>query len=331
MPAGPILRSLAVTVLATLAAGPVLAQDQGAALPPTAPLPALQWVRAANGAAPLGAISGGAEGGRDLFVCRARLDAELRVGTLRMGGGCEVPMGAEGTATRPSYEVLTGPPWMVVWKQSAQTQREDIVVGGRMQGRPVALCQIDHFAGVHSGMVVGDRCMVAAGGKTVMADSFRFGAANPGGAVTMRWASGGWAPQGALTAAGDPNSPTICLAEQDGAWWPGHLRGGLCATAGGQAAPTYQTVVADPDRVLWSTFTEDRPTTLPLDMAAIGGHNPGGDPVTICRAEVAGRLLPGHVSDGRRCVVVTPDGETARLDRYDVLLYRQGPPQTAGR
>lgn len=325
--------ALGATTAATVS--PALAQQQTVEA-----LPALQWVAASNGAVPRQALAGGAEAGRMIYICRAELDDDAgtrRVGTLRAGSGCEVPVGAEGTAARPRYEVLTGAPWMIAWRQAGDTIREDLVVGGAWQGQAAPLCQIEHAGGIHSGMLVGDRCMVAVEGKTLTADSFRYGAANTNGAFTMRWASQGWVPQGALTASGDATGAVICMARADGAWWPGVLEGDTCTTAGPSGAAltraaTYQTVVGDPDRVAWTRFPDGRqPAFVPDNAVAIGGQGPRGEAIRICRAQGGARMLPGYVSAEGRCIIANSRGEVARVADYDVLLYRQGAPQTAGR
>lgn len=344
------LRCLALAAALALPAAGAAAQSASPSQPEAAAMPApgaeampaLRWVSAANGAVPLHALAGGTEDGRTVFICRADAGAAdgaaRKVGTLRTGGGCEVPMGAEGTATRPRYDVLTGAPWLITWDQAASATSADVVVGGLWQGRPAPLCQVDHFGGVHSGMAVGDRCMVAAGGKTLMADDFRLAVANPGGRYSVRWASQGWVPQGALTAGGDRPGAALCLGQDGAAWWPGTLRDGLCVSPGApggtpHAAVTYQTVVGDPARVAWTRFTDGRPPALlPDDTVAIGGQAPDGTAVRVCRALTPdGQWAAGRVTADDRCAVATAGGVTALAEDYDVLLYRQDGAQTAGR
>lgn len=325
-----------LTLIGAAVSLPAMAQEPGAAA--DAPS-ALRWVAASNGAVPLQALAGGAEKGETVYLCRAEVAGDeqtRRVGTLRAGGGCEVPLGTQGTATRPAYEVLTGAPWMIAWRPAGEAAGDDIIVGGAWQGQASPLCQIDHYGGVHSGMLVGERCMVAVNGKTLLAGEFRYAAANMSGAFAMRWASQGWAPQGALTVTSRPSDAIICLARAGQAWWPGILEEGVCTTAaegaGVLAAPSYQTIVADPERVSWTLFREGRQAArIPDGAVAIGGQSETGAPVSICRAQGGERLVPGHVTSDGQCAIANSRGQVARVDEYEVLLYRQGAAQTAGR
>jgi hypothetical protein len=326
-----------VVVLAMLAATLGARPAAGAE---TAPLPSLRWVPATAGAVPPAALAGGAEAGTDLYLCRglaATAGVDRRVGNLRPGQGCEVPLGVAGTAMLATYEVLVGPPWMITWSTGADVGRDDIVVGGDWQGQPAALCQVEQGGEVHGGTWVGGRCMAAVGGKTLTAEDFRFAVANPSGAFAMRWATGGWTPQGALTAAGGTGGTgVICLAESAGAWWPGGLDGGRCrAVVDGPtdqvlAAVSYQTVIGDPARVAWTSFVHGRPPMfLPEEAVAIAGGNDAGPAILVCRAEVGGRLRPGGVTADRHCAVPLANGGVARLADFDVLFYRQGEARTA--
>ncbi|WP_425005915.1 hypothetical protein [Novispirillum sp. DQ9] len=297
-----------------------------------ATVPGLEWVRGDAAAIPSGAMVAGVDGDRPVHVCRVENDG-LRVGKL-MDGTCLVPMsGAE--IGFPDYEVLTGDPWLLRWPAGSGSLPPLGLVAGEVAGRPGVLCVVEHMGGVHPGMLLYDRCHFGLNGKEIMAVDYRYAEPNPPGEVAMRYASGGWVPPGALTVAqGAPTPPVVvgaapplCLAQSGGAWVPGMLEPGQgCVHVQGTQvarAMGYTVVVGDPARVAWVTYEGGelpRWEGPPEYSVRIGGYRPGGAPLEICRAEVGGQLVSGHV-EGGRCLIAAGASQVAAVPRYQVLHY----------
>lgn len=332
------LAALLTAALAGMAPG---ARAQGAlpqgALPPVqdqqisaAAIPGLAWAPGGPTGIPAGALAAGVDNGRAAYVCRVDNDG-TRVGKLT-AGVCLVPMGGAEIGF-PDYEVLTGDPWLLRWSPGSGMRPNRGLIAGEVSGRPAVLCAVEHMGGVHPGMVVGDRCHFGLEGKEIMAADYRFAEPNPPGEVSMRYASGGWVPPGALTVAEGASTPPVrgagaplCLGASGGAWVPGMLEAGRgCVFVEGSRvaqAAGYTVVVGDPGRVAWVPYEGGqlpRWEGPPENSLRIGGYRPGGTPLEICRAEVAGALLAGHVEQGN-CLIPT-GGTQVAAPRYEVLHY----------
>ncbi len=292
-----------------------------------AEVPGLAWQAAALGQLPQDAMPAGVDAGRTVYVCRVRNDG-VRVGKL-VGGTCQVPLsGAE--IGFPDYEVLTGEPWRLRWPAGSGPQPASGLVAGQVSGQPGLLCLVEHMGGVHPGMVILDRCHFGLNGKEIMAVDYRYAEPNPPGEFSMRFASGGWVPPGALSVAeGTPSAtgPTICLAQSGAEWVPGMLdASGNCLHVTGRTverSPGYTVVVGDPARVAWVTYEGGelpRWEGPPEYSVRIGGYRPDGPPREVCRIEVGGQLFAGHV-EGGRCMVAAGGSQVAAAPRYQVLHY----------
>lgn len=300
-----------------------------------AEVPGLAWQQATLGQIPQDAMPAGVDAGRTIYVCRVRNDG-VRVGKL-VDGVCQIPLsGAE--IGFPDYEVLTGAPWRLRWPPGSGLQPSKGLVAGQVSGQPGVLCLVEHMGGVHPGMVILDRCHFGLNGKEIMAVDYRYAEPNPPGEFSMRFASGGWVPPGALSAAeGTPPTtslstsgaigPTICLAQSGAEWVPGMLdASGSCLHVIGRSverSPGYTVVVGDPSRVAWVTYEGGelpRWEGPPEYSVRIGGYRPNGPPREVCRVEMGGQLLAGHV-EGGRCMVAAGGAQVAAVPRYQVLHY----------
>lgn len=292
-----------------------------------AEVPGLVWQSATLGQLPQDAMPVGVDAGRTIYACRVRNDG-VRVGKL-VGGTCQVPLsGAE--IGFPDYEVLTGAPWRLRWPAGSGPQPASGLVAGQVSGQPGLLCVVEHMGGVHPGMVILDRCHFGLNGKEIMAVDYRYAEPNPPGEFSMRFASGGWVPPGALSVAEGTSSatgPIICLAQSGAEWVPGMLdASGTCLHVIGSSverAMGYTVVVGDPSRVAWVTYEGGelpRWEGPPEYSVRIGGYRPDGPPREVCRVEMGGQLVGGHV-EGGRCMVAAGGGQIAAVPRYQVLHY----------
>ncbi|MFA7429968.1 MAG: DM9 repeat-containing protein [Rhodospirillaceae bacterium] len=302
-----------------------------------ADVPGLAWVPTAPNTLPPDAMPTGVDAGRTVYVCRVRNDG-VRIGKLVVDT-CLVPMsGAE--IGFPEYEVLTGDPWLIRWIPGSGLQPSSGLVAGQVAGQPALLCLVEHMGGVHPGMVIHDRCHFGLNGKEIMAVDYRYAEPNPPGAFSMRFASGGWVPPGALSVAEDaaqPSAPVLCLAQSGAEWVPGMLDGsGACVHVTDrqsiERAASYTVVVGDPSRVAWVTYEGGelpRWEGPPEFSVRIGGYRPNGPPREVCRADLGGQLVAGHV-EGGQCLVVAGGTQVAALPRYQVLHYIGETQQAAG-
>lgn len=291
----------------------------------TSPVPGLAWVLGGAAGLPPGAMVVGVDQGRPAYACRVNNDG-VRVGKV-VGEICLVPMsGAE--VGFPDFEVLTGEPWLLRWPVGGDLRPGRGLVAGDISGQRGVLCVVESMGGVHPGMVLNDRCHFGLAGKEIMAADYRFAEPNPPGEVAMRHASGGWVPAGALTVAGDAASLPLCLGQSGGAWVPGMVMAGqgcVFAAAGQvERAMGYTVVVGDPRRVAWVPYENGalpRWEGPPENSMRIGGYQPAGPPLEICRADVGGTLAAGHVEQGRCQMAVANGGRVASAPTYQVLHY----------
>jgi hypothetical protein len=173
LPARSLAVALAVpaAVGAALAALPARSAGQGyVQVPPpvVAPSP-YQWIPAAGGVVPQGAVIGGWYTGGPLFVCRAPYNGGIHPGKI-VGANCNIGWGGR-EITLPSYEVLVGPtPRWVAASGGAVPARA--VIGGGENGHALFICSATYNNGFHPGKVVGTNCNIGWGGAVVLVPSY---------------------------------------------------------------------------------------------------------------------------------------------------------------
>jgi hypothetical protein len=127
---------------------------------------ALQWVPAANGQVPPGAVIGGAEPGRQLPVCRAPFQNGIHPGKL-VARNCNIGWGGK-EITIGKYEVLVAPPAEIRWLPAANGQvPPGAVIGGKEPGRQLPVCRAPYQNGMHPGKLVAKNCNIGWGGKEI--------------------------------------------------------------------------------------------------------------------------------------------------------------------
>jgi len=129
--------------------------------------PELRWVPGSNGSVPRGAVVGGQEPGRQLYVCRAQYQGGVHPGKV-VGSNCNIGYGGR-EITLPQYEVLTTrEPQRIGWVRASRgALAPNAVIGGQEPGRQLYLCRASHQGGVHPGKVVGSNCNIGYGGAEV--------------------------------------------------------------------------------------------------------------------------------------------------------------------
>lgn len=127
----------------------------------------LRWVGGSNGSVPPGAVVGGQEPGRQLYVCRANYQGGVHPGKI-VGGNCNIGYGG-AEITIPRYEVLTtSEPHRISWVgASGGRLAPNAVVGGQEPGRQLYVCRASYQGGVHPGKVVGSNCNIGWGGREI--------------------------------------------------------------------------------------------------------------------------------------------------------------------
>jgi hypothetical protein len=122
----------------------------------------LRWVRSDAGI-PAGTVLGGDDGGRALFVCRARVQGAVLPGKLGTDG-CNIAWRGRVYLLR-DFEVLVG---AARWG----TPGEAAVVGGQFDGYALPICRAEYRNGLHPGKVEGSRCSIAWNGREARLDSY---------------------------------------------------------------------------------------------------------------------------------------------------------------
>ncbi|HEX2955939.1 MAG TPA: DM9 repeat-containing protein [Chitinispirillaceae bacterium] len=127
-----------------------------------------EWVPASNGTIPPGAVVGGHEPGRDLYVCRATYHDGVHPGKL-VGNCCSIGWGGR-EITLPNYEVLVSSvPSSLQWVPASNgAVPSNAVVGGHEPGRDLYVCRAAYHGGVHPGKLVGNCCNIGWGGREIM-------------------------------------------------------------------------------------------------------------------------------------------------------------------
>jgi hypothetical protein len=134
--------------------------------PPPAPTANLQWVAASGGQMPAGAVLGGQEPGRSLFVCRANYQNGVHPGKV-VGGNCNISYGGREIEI-PNYETLTNSGVTLRWVAASGGQvPAGAVQGGQESGRSLFVCRVNYQGGVHPGKVVAGNCNIGYGGREI--------------------------------------------------------------------------------------------------------------------------------------------------------------------
>ncbi len=166
------LHAAALVAAALLSTSPVSARRAGPSTGPSGSRSPLQWVAAANGSIPGGAVVGGQEPGRQLYVCRAQHAGGVHPGKV-VGRHCNIGYGGQEIVV-PRYEVLTSSqPQRIQWVSAANGSIPGgAVVGGQEPGRQLYVCRARHAGGVHPGKVVGRNCNIGYGGREVVVSQY---------------------------------------------------------------------------------------------------------------------------------------------------------------
>lgn len=157
-PLGPV--ALALTAVAA-SGGVASAQDAD-----------LHWVRAQGGEVPPGAIIGGWEPGRTLYVCRGWYRRGMHPGKI-VGSNCNIGWGGSEVLLY-HYEVLVGDNSEVSWVDASYGGVPDgAVSGGYEPGRPyLYICRAYH-EGWQPGKLVGENCNFGYGGAELLSPNYQ--------------------------------------------------------------------------------------------------------------------------------------------------------------
>ncbi|MGI0491239.1 DUF3421 domain-containing protein [Alkalinema pantanalense CENA528] len=139
---------------------------------PTPQPAALQWVAASGGQVPGGAVLGGQEPGRSLYICRAGYQNGVHPGKV-VASNCNISYGGREIEIR-NYEVLTNPGQRSLrWVTASGGQVPGgAVLGGQEPGRSLYICRAGYQNGVHPGKVVASNCNIGYGGKEIEIRSY---------------------------------------------------------------------------------------------------------------------------------------------------------------
>lgn len=122
------------------------------------------WIFGTNGYVPPGAIVGGQEPGRTLYICHAWYGGGLHPGKI-VGANCNIGWGGN-EVTLNSYEVLIGDNAQARWVDDAFGGiPAGAVSGGSEPGRPSLYICRAAYKGWQPGKVVGENCNFGYGGE----------------------------------------------------------------------------------------------------------------------------------------------------------------------
>lgn len=127
----------------------------------------LRWVPARGGEVPGGAIVGGWEPGRTLYVCRGWYRGGMHPGKI-VGTNCNIGWGGDEVLLDP-YEVLVGDNSAVTWVDASYG---GVPAGGFSGGyepgrRDLYICRAYH-EGWQPGKLVGQNCNIGYGGDELL-------------------------------------------------------------------------------------------------------------------------------------------------------------------
>ena len=139
----------------------------------------LSWKAGSGGSVPSGAISGGSEPGRTLWVCRASYNNGVHPGKI-VAQNCNIGWGGKEITLR-NYEVLTGNSSAVRWVAASNGAiPAGAVAGGSEPGRTLYICRARYNNGVHPGKVVANNCNIGWGGAERLINSYEVLVASSG-------------------------------------------------------------------------------------------------------------------------------------------------------
>lgn len=139
----------------------------------------LSWKAGAGGSVPSGAIAGGSEPGRTLWVCRANYNGGTHPGKI-VAQNCNIGYGGREITLR-NYEVLTGNSSALRWVGASNGAiPAGAVAGGSEPGRTLYVCRARYNNGVHPGKVVARNCNIGWGGAERLINSYEVLVASSG-------------------------------------------------------------------------------------------------------------------------------------------------------
>ena len=144
----------------------------------------LSWQNGSGGSVPSGAIAGGSEPGRTLWVCRASYNGGLHPGKI-VAQNCNIGWGGREITLR-NYQVLTGNSSAVRWVAASNGAiPAGAVAGGAEPGRTLYICRARYNNGLHPGKVVAQNCNIGWGGKEILVRSYEVMVASSGGSPAL--------------------------------------------------------------------------------------------------------------------------------------------------
>jgi hypothetical protein len=132
----------------------------------------LHWVDARGGDVPYGAIVGGSETGRTLYVCRGWYNNGLHPGKV-VGSNCNIGWGGDEVLL-DRYQVLVGDQNRVQWVDASNGDvPPHAFSGGYEPGRPDLYVCRALYNGIHPGKIVGSNCNIGYGGKEITLNRYQ--------------------------------------------------------------------------------------------------------------------------------------------------------------
>lgn len=133
----------------------------------------LRWVAASNGRIPRGAVVGGQESNRPLYICRATHNNGLHPGKL-VQRNCNIGWGGK-EVLKSSYEVLVAAPGSRLrWVNASEGEiPPDAIVGGLEGQLDLYLCRAQYKGGLHPGKVIDRNCNISWGGQEVLQSNYQ--------------------------------------------------------------------------------------------------------------------------------------------------------------
>lgn len=288
------------------------------------------WVSGRGATMPNGAVAGGKEPGRTLFICRAGHARGMHPGKV-VAGKCNIGYGGREIVST-KFQVMVNRGARIAWvaPQGGRVP-PNAFVAGKEPGRTLFVCRAPHRDGIHPGKVVAGKCNFGYGGREIVSTKYQVMvvAKRPGAPPAASLPKGmGWAlargpklPAGAVGGGHERGRPVfICRAPSRGGLLPGKLIGRRCIiSTGGRevSAPKYQILVRAGQGVRWmpAPAVKDLRTAFPggsgprvMQHACSGRHGDGRHP---------GKLVNGvcYIAHGAKEVP---------LRQYNVLVNRGG-------
>lgn len=286
------------------------------------------WVPGKGAAIPKGAVAGGREAERVLYICRAQHSRGVHPGKL-VAGKCNIGYGGREIVSS-RFELMVNRSAWIRWvtPKGAQVPK-NAFIGGKEPGRSLFVCRAMHNKGMHPGKVVAGKCNIGWGGKEIVSAKYQVmviasRAATPPAASLpkgMTWAvaRGTKLPTGTVLGGYERGKPVyICRAPSKGGLIPGKLVGRRCIISNGGrevSAPKYQILVRAGQGVKWvpARSVKDLRTAFP------GGAGPR---VLnhVCAARHGAGRYPGRLVNG--VCYIAYGAKEIPLRKYSVLVNR---------